>query len=170
MIWKDVKNYEGRYKISEYGQIKRFDGFEVGQWQSNSGYMKCKLSEPRAEFFVHRLVADVFCEKEKGKNVVNHKDFCTTNNHFSNLEWCNQSYNVSYSREKGRYKDNYWKNKRSPNAKLDDKTVFLIREEYKKGGISQEKLGKKYSCSKRTVNRIVNNIAYKPLPTPPKEV
>jgi len=56
--------------------------------------------------------------------------------------------------------DNYWKGKRSPNAKLPDRRAEQIRDEYKRTGLSWERLGKKYNVSKRTVGRIIHGEYY----------
>jgi len=37
--------------------------------------------------YIHRLVADAFCNKENGKNFVNHIDLNRENNSYLNLEW-----------------------------------------------------------------------------------
>ena len=49
---------------------------------------------------VHRLVAEAFIPKKKGKNIVNHLDFDRKNNKVENLEWCSQKENVRWSRSK----------------------------------------------------------------------
>ena len=46
---------------------------------------------------VHRLVADAFILKRKGKNQVNHKDGDKTNNNVENLEWVDNSENQLHS-------------------------------------------------------------------------
>ena len=45
---------------------------------------------------IHRLVALAFIEKPDGCDVVNHKDENPFNNSVENLEWCTQSYNITY--------------------------------------------------------------------------
>ena len=46
---------------------------------------------------VHRLVALCFVSNPNNLPQVNHKDENPANNHASNLEWCDQKYNVNYS-------------------------------------------------------------------------
>ena len=41
-------------------------------------------------------MAKNFLDNPKGYNEVNHKDENITNNHFSNLEWCDHVYNSNY--------------------------------------------------------------------------
>ena len=64
----------------------------------------------RKNFYVHRLVAEAFCERTHG-NVVNHIDYNKRNNAASNLEWCTQKENIHHSIEhyrkpKATYKTN----------------------------------------------------------------
>ena len=47
---------------------------------------------------VHRIVANAFIKKVKGKDYINHKDGDKTNNHFSNLEWCSIAENNWHKR------------------------------------------------------------------------
>ena len=54
------------------------------------------------DLYVHRLVADAFCEHPDGCNVVNHIDFNMQNNRFDNLEWVTQRSNVLHSMKNGR--------------------------------------------------------------------
>ena len=49
---------------------------------------------------VHLLVAKAFVPNPFNYPMVNHKDENKANNHFSNLEWCTNKYNIRYSRGK----------------------------------------------------------------------
>lgn len=46
---------------------------------------------------VHRLVAETFIPNPNNLPEVNHIDENPTNNHVSNLEWCDRQYNAEYS-------------------------------------------------------------------------
>lgn len=52
---------------------------------------------------MHRLVAQAFCEKPDGCDIVNHIDNTVTNNHFSNLEWVTCKENIQHSISQGRH-------------------------------------------------------------------
>jgi len=159
MKWKKIKSHP-HYEVSDSGIVRKTACKTViGQWKKG-GYPTVKLSKPRKDAQVHRLVAMEFLDMDDILPCVNHKDFDTENNNVSNLEWCTQSYNVKYSKSAGRYSDSYWKGKRSPSAKLSDETVEKIRKEYSLGGTSYQKLADKYGSSKRSVQRIINGVHY----------
>ena len=109
--WKDIKGYEGLYKISNYGRIIiKKTGKLKKFWIDRDGYLKTNLSinNKKTQYFVHRLVAENFLNKNRYKfykdeekiNIdeltVNHKDGNKQNNKIENLEWCTNRYNVKY--------------------------------------------------------------------------
>ena len=51
----------------------------------------------RKNYYVHRLVAKAFIPNPLNKPEVNHKDYDRSNNSVSNLEWCTDKENTSYS-------------------------------------------------------------------------
>lgn len=49
------------------------------------------------QFYIHRLVAMLFCNNEHNKPQVNHIDRNTNNNHYTNLEWVTAKENINHS-------------------------------------------------------------------------
>lgn len=100
-IWKDVKGFEGRYLVSNTGKIYSVLAKRILKTCiSNKGYeLACLRNEKgyRKQYTVHRLVALTFIENPKNYSIVNHKDENKLNNCVENLEWCDYSYNNSYS-------------------------------------------------------------------------
>jgi len=114
-IWKDIDGYENLYKVSNMGRIMalsrkvRFGS----QWRNT----ETKIMHPRRKgkdnpyttvilynkdrkpktYHVHRLVALHFVEGYFDGAEVNHKDGYKQNNVYTNLEWCNRSYNILHS-------------------------------------------------------------------------
>lgn len=105
-IWKDVKGYEGKYQVSQLGNVKSLnyhregkerilskckdkDGYSVVLLYKNGQKKTCK---------VHRLVAEAFLRTEDNTLVINHKDEDKQNNKADNLEFCTVGYNNRYSK------------------------------------------------------------------------
>ena len=110
-IWKDIKGYEGIYQISNFGRVwslerrvntwngyKTIEEKEIKPSVCTNGYIKVVLykDNTRKNFLLHRLVAEHFLERVKGKEQVNHKDENKANNRADNLEWCTPKENVNY--------------------------------------------------------------------------
>lgn len=112
-IWKDIKGFEGLYKVSNYGRIKSLNYNReriekiLKQKKTKHGYLSVVLfkNKKRHHFFVHRLVAEAFIPNTNNLPFINHKDenkqnnfVGTPENNFTdgNLEWCDTKYNINY--------------------------------------------------------------------------
>lgn len=114
-IWRAVVGYKGLYEVSNWGRVKRLAGKGCRQerilkpQKRNNGYLAVILYKEgkMKSFLVHRLVGIAFADmvewtdKAKGKPFeelqINHKkEKEKTNNHVSNLEWCDCKYNNNY--------------------------------------------------------------------------
>ena len=112
-IWKDIKDFEGLYQISNTGLVKSVarkvrckDGKPkyirekyLKPGNNATGYLFVYLWKENKQyhFYVHRLVAEHFLENPNSYSEVNHKDNIKSNNSVDNLEWCDGCYNMSYS-------------------------------------------------------------------------
>ena len=116
-VWKDIKGYEGFYQVSNLGRIKGCErknnheafikkGRILTAVPNSKGYMRvCLKANGKSErFFVHRLVAEHFVEKEDNKNIINHLDCNPKNNNANNLEWTTLKGNSEYMKNLGRNK------------------------------------------------------------------
>ena len=103
-IWKKIKNYDD-YEISNLGNVKSLKSNKILKpSKSSSGYLQvtlCKNGKTK-NFFIHRLVANEFIDKENYKFEVNHKDENKLNNKADNLEWCDRKYNMNYGNIKNK--------------------------------------------------------------------
>lgn len=120
-IWKDIKNYEGYYQVSNYGNVRSitrkreqrhysggtshyvFNGKMLTIQKQRNGYCtvdlhKCGKTERK---LIHRLVATAFIENKNNYKYINHKDNNPSNNRVDNLEWCTQKYNIQYAYDNG---------------------------------------------------------------------
>lgn len=107
--WKDIKGFEGLYKISNLGRVKslkRLDSigrrvkerilrFKVNRY----GYYYAELHNDgkSKSIKIHRLVASAFINNKEGKLEVNHKDGIKANNSLINLEWATRSENMKHA-------------------------------------------------------------------------
>ena len=134
-IWKDIKDFEGLYQVSNFGRVRSLsrlvnsrNGKRTAQGKilfqntyPNTGYKHVTLSKHSKckRYSVHRLVAETFIPNPDNLPCVNHKDETRTNNRVDNLEWCTYKYNSNYgtspqkvsAKMYARYKqDLMWKN------------------------------------------------------------
>jgi len=104
-VWKDIKDYEGLYQVSSFGNVRSLDRIDcdgrkrkgrILKPHSAKRYLAVSLSKCSnvKKIRVHKLVAGYFIKKEKEGLVVNHIDENKHNNHIDNLEWCTQRQNV----------------------------------------------------------------------------
>ena len=99
-IWSPINEFEEYYEISNFGRVRSLKrNIILKQFESRGGYLEVCLRKPGIKIHkkIHRLVAEHFLENPNNFLEVNHKDENKKNNHFTNLEWCNRSYNLTYN-------------------------------------------------------------------------
>lgn len=52
-----------------------------------TGYLRVSIGSPPKDFYIHRLIAQTFLRKPKGKNFVNHKNGDKRDNRVRNIQW-----------------------------------------------------------------------------------
>lgn len=146
--WMPIKDYEGLYEISNFGNVKSLKKEWIGfNYKSKTyhkvtmkerimkpsiskcGYKQVLLSKSNKQSLklVHRLVAETFIPNELNKPCVNHIDGNKLNNRVENLEWCTYQENNLHA----------WKNN--------------LVTAYLKG-----KTGKEHSKSKKVIQYDIN--------------
>ena len=136
-IWKDIDGYDGQYQVSNLGRVKSTSLINgcgtfkrdliISQTDNGHGYLIVQLHKEgkRRPRYVHRLVAEAFCEKRDGCFCVNHLDYNKKNNLWTNLEWCTTKENVQYSAERMKHPKNGTK------AKTGEKGIYKRRGKYR---------------------------------------
>ena len=100
IIWKDVKGYEGLYRVNNLGQIQNvIKGNILKQFENTGGYLKVYLykNRNRKTLSVHRVVCEAFINNPNNYPQVNHLNMNKHDNRPENLEWCTQSHNIKHS-------------------------------------------------------------------------
>lgn len=163
-VWKDVKDFEGLYQVSNLGNVKRlvservFAERLIGRSIDKYGYIKRVLSKNGKMFFFteHRLVAIAFIDNPENKATVNHINGIKTDNRVENLEWCTNNENKQHAVRTG------ITNKKGVNHNLCKLTEEQVRE-IRQIGFSQTRtsLSKKYGVCRNNILQIIRGNIWK---------
>lgn len=117
-IWKNIKDYEGLYQVSNLGNVKSLKTNKCLYYSKSKNYLRVGLNKNgiRRGYSIHRLVAQTFIPNPDNLPCINHKDCNGHNNKVDNLEWCTYKYNNSY-------KNHYLKKNISA-------TIYYLKRDY----------------------------------------
>lgn len=171
-LWHSVQHYEGYYEVSNHGRVRSLHGKKKGKFENvydkkgkvlkqrigrlGYAYVILCVESIRKTKKVHRLVADAFCNKSAGANVVNHLDGKKTNNYYKNLEWTDNHGNMEHAVKHGLI----LRGSQAPGALLSETLVFDMRKMFKDGS-TQKAIGLKYNLNRHRVYDIVRNRIWK---------
>ena len=166
-VWRDVVGYEGVYKVSNFGRVKRikrargakFGGIlsqHVDRKSSEKKVVLSKDSKPKVHR-VHRLVAFAFLgHPPTERYVVAHGDGNASNNRLANLRWATRSENsfdqVLHGTNVGKY--------HGRKSALSDEQVTAILLDKR----SHEEVAKDFNLSPNTVGQIRRRETHKHVP------
>lgn len=166
--WRDIDGFEGLYKVSNFGRVKRLakkyirvDGWNIDLpdfimklvcTHKNVDYLTVRLynNEFKKSFYVHRLVANKFLKNLLNKKTVNHKFGNKKDNRWKMLEFATLSENILHA-----FKHNLRCNsgENHPSHKLKEIDIPEIR----KSKESVKKLASLYNVSIYTIYLVKKN-------------
>lgn len=152
--------FEHAYLISDHGRLKSLPRQKRNGWGSWTiegkiispglhpyGYkVVCLKADGKKKMErIHRLVALAFIPNPLGLPCINHLDCDPANNHYTNLEWCDQTHNMNYAGKLGRFEGNQ--------AKLTWEKVALLRK-MRSEGHNLDHIASVFGVTKATVSHI----------------
>ena len=104
-MWKEVKDFDN-YEVNENGEIRHKKKKTILKHIIDRGYHKVLLRKGpiKLKTGVHRIVASAFIPNPYDYKEVNHIDENKSNNHVTNLEWCDRHQNINHSIKSQRFK------------------------------------------------------------------
>lgn len=159
--------------VDSYGTGRRrfFPESNATTYRTRNGYYVVKFSgRNQGRIMLHRMVAEMWCEKPEGATQVNHIDGDKGNNCAENLEWVTQTVNIKKANETGLYSNTNslharymrWKNSSIVISPRDRMSFYLDSL----NGQTCSELAIKYNISKEQANNsrwIMNNSEYEEL-------
>jgi hypothetical protein len=164
-VWKDVKDLECYYVISNLGNIKRKDGTShlkpknLKMLTDKDGYHKVnlKVKQKTNSKIVHRLLAEAFIPNPLNKPQINHKNGKKDDNRLENLEWCNLRENRQHAYNTGLQNGLSRRGSKNNFVKLTKHDVLNIRSLYdKKNGVTMNVLSKKFNVTEGCIQSILS--------------
>jgi len=152
------------YAVSCDGKvINHIREWEVKSFDAGKGYLQVilRVNKKSVHFYVHRMVAEVYCDKPEGKDEVNHIDGNKSNNYYKNLEWCTRSENCLHGFENGLIPSggDRWNGKFTPTDVRSMRALFRM-------GVRNRRLTKLFDCTAGTISMITSGKRYKHIQIP----
>ena len=171
-IYKQHDIYK-RLEISNHGNIRDFKTKRPKYWNVNKqGYrvVQVKVEGKRKTLKVHRLVAEMFLDPPKeelilkcslehwNKVLVKHLDNNKTNNHISNLQWCDLKDNTNQAWVDGLIRPRIGSS--NGRSKLTESVVHKVCQDFEKGMMPKEAVDK-HGISMQQATKIRAGIQWK---------
>lgn len=163
-IWLYLPTFDEKYSVSNLGRIRRnpynFKGYRdgklvewhlkekilVGEKVSTKGYLRVTLD--KKQYFVHRLVAQLFVDNYENKPQVNHINGDKLDNRAENLEWVTNQENRDHA-----VRLNLHPNRSNGYCKVTSSDVIDIIDMCR-SGFTQKEIAKKYNLVQQTISKL----------------
>ena len=173
--WRDVVGYEGRYKVSNHGDIcSLITGKTLRPGKQSRGYLSVGLydgSSPKKQrsLLVHRIVTEAFLGKAPDSIQVNHKNGNKSDCRLENLEYVTQSENMQHAFATGLNRAR--RGEESHNARLTNDQAAKIKQLFAegrlgrgKGKVSKAELCRQFGVTQRAIYSVVHGESFRDVP------
>lgn len=153
--WRAIPGFEGRYWISDDGEVQGTDGRRRRQHQSKAGYWRVHLSRDgkQSTHNVHRLVAAAFLGPCPPGMVVCHGPGGPGDNRMANLRYASHSENCGVDKLRD---GTHHRGERHGASQLSKPMVMAIRALAAAGRYSQADIAWAMGTSRANVANIVS--------------
>lgn len=165
MRYKKISRFP-LYEAADTGHIRRVGSDKVLKpFENSCGYLRVNVYYPGCErggksVFVHRLVAETFLVKVRGKESVNHKNGDKQDNSAGNLEWVDGEENMRHAKViLGRLMGIRNRGEAQGRSVLLAKDVQFIRNN--KEAMSQQALADMFGITQGNVSAIILRKSWK---------
>lgn len=169
--WLPVIGFESEYEVSDFGRIKSL-ARTIVRGHNVKYYTKEFIMKPHFDtkgysqinfkgkyYSVHRLVAKHFIPNPQNLTQVNHKLGIKSDNRASELEWCEQSYNMKEAFRLGLNKPHSGEKNWKAKFEMDD--IFDMRYLQAHLGLSTIEISRIYKVSYTIMWKILTGKTYK---------
>lgn len=149
-IWLPVEDFDN-YEVSNKGEVRNINTNRILKPRTRRGYPAVDLKDENGNsktFYVHALVCIAFHgPRPEGHFVCHYPDPTKSNNHADNLEWGTPQKNMQDWKEHGAI--------RSSRKNITEAQVIEMREMFRSGNWSQDKIAEFFGVHQTTVNKIM---------------
>lgn len=164
-VWLPIKNYEGRYEVSNFGRVKSLTSgrqsiMRGSRFANGMQYKRVTLTSKdgiKATKYIHILVLETFIGPRPNGSWGLHNDGNVINCHLSNLRWGTSQENSLDRIKHG----NSLPREKNPNAKLKPEEIKEIRHQYVPGIVKQSDLAIMFGVSQVQISRIIRNSSWR---------
>lgn len=156
-VWKDVVGYEGRYVVSNMGNVREVGAAtNLKQYGSGNGYLIVSLNDgsKRKNRLLHRVIATAFIANPDNKPQVNHINGIGVDNRLENLEWVTVSENQRHAVRTGLSKFTSVTGENAVHSKLKESDVLEIINLRLVEKLKYRVIGEKYGVSMAVIVEI----------------